>query len=80
MSEKKIYHIIVSTIGGWDLMEEHSTNIIMHYRTKKDLVDQAVDFCKGQNSELVIHDRSGKVEDRRRYGTDLKPPTELFDI
>ncbi len=39
-------------------------------------MDAARDIARNQRSEVVIHDRQGRIRDRDSYGNDPNPPTD----
>ena len=43
---------------------------------KTDAVSYAHDIAKNQHSELIIHDRHGKIMDKDSFGNDPHPPID----
>lgn len=43
--------------------------------TQKEAIKNARSVAKNQRSELVIHNRKGRIRERNTYGRDPYPPT-----
>lgn len=67
---------VVKCEDGWAVRGERNTRATSHHRTQTDAIDAARDIARSQPSELVIHDRQGRIRDRDSYGNDPNPPTD----
>jgi hypothetical protein len=47
-----------------------------HHRTQAEAIDAARDIARNQHSEVVIHDRHGRIRDADSYGNDPNPPRD----
>jgi hypothetical protein len=46
-------------------------------RLKKEAIEIAIDIVKNQKSEVVIHGKDGKIQDKDSYGDDPNPPNDI---
>lgn len=67
---------VVQREDGWAVRGERNTRDTSHHRTQTDAIDAARDIARNQRSEVVIHDRQGRIRDRDSYGNDPNPPTD----
>jgi hypothetical protein len=44
--------------------------------TKKEAVEVAREIARNNHSELVIHGKDGKIQDKDSYGNDPVPPKD----
>lgn len=61
---------------GWAVRGENNTRDTSHHDTQADAIGAARDIARNQRSEVVIHDRQGRIRDRDSYGNDPQPPTD----
>ena len=73
---RKSHHVVPSPQGGWSVRKEGAERATKHFQTKQPAVDYARDIARNQQSELVIHDRNGRVSQVDSYGHDPYPPKE----
>jgi hypothetical protein len=59
---------------GWAVKKEGSDRHTIITATKKEAVTVARDIARNQRSELVIHGRDGRIQDKDSYGNDPNPP------
>jgi Uncharacterized protein conserved in bacteria (DUF2188). len=67
---------VVSRPDGWAVRGEGNERDTSHHRTQADAIDAARDIARNQRSEVVIHDRHGRIRDRDSYGNDPNPPRD----
>lgn len=67
---------VVKREDGWAVRGERNTRDTSHHRTQAEAIDVARDIARTQRSEVVIHDRQGRIRDRDSYGSDPNPPTD----
>jgi hypothetical protein len=75
MAPKKNQHV-VRREDGWAVRGERNTRDTSHHPTQADAIGAARDIARNQRSEVVIHDRQGRIRDRDSYGNDPNPPTD----
>lgn len=56
----------------WVLREENNKKIILSNPTKEEALKKSIQYAKSKRTELEIHKRDGKIQDRRSYGNDPK--------
>jgi hypothetical protein len=72
MSKGKNVHVTPNKNGGWSIKKEHNEKATKVTETKKEAVDIARKISKIENSELVIHDKDGKIQSKDSHGNDPK--------
>lgn len=68
---------IVKAGKGWGVRGENNDRLTFVYETQHKAIDAAVDIAKNQRSDVIIHDRHGKIRDRDSYGNDPCPPRDM---
>lgn len=53
-----------------------NTRDTSHHPTQAEAIGAARDIARKQRSEVVIHDRQGRIRDSDSYGNDPNPPTD----
>ena len=71
---RKEHHVVPSPKGGWDIKKAGGERSIKHFPTKKEAVDIAREISRNQDTELVIHDKKGKIKRKDSHGGDPYPP------
>ena len=61
---------------GWAVKGERSQKFTVITSTKREAVSVARNIAKNNNSELVIHGKDGKIQDKDSYGNDPNPPKD----
>ncbi|MBS1517919.1 MAG: DUF2188 domain-containing protein [Bacteroidetes bacterium] len=75
MKTKKNQHVV--TAGDrWAVRGEKNSRRTRITRTKQEAVERARRIAKNQKTELVIHNRDGKICDKDSYGNDPHPPKD----
>ncbi|MFW6351553.1 MAG: DUF2188 domain-containing protein [Bacteroidota bacterium] len=74
MTKQKSHHVVPNSKGGWDVKKSGSSRASKHTDTKKDAVDAARKMSKNQKTELFIHKKNGKFQNRDSHGNDPYPP------
>lgn len=70
----KTTHVVPNPKGGWDIKQGGGQKASGHFDTKKDTVDRARQISKNQDTELVIHNKDGKISQKNSHGNDPFPP------
>jgi uncharacterized protein YdaT len=73
MSKGKNQHI-VSHPEGWAVQPEGSKKATQVFNTQKEAIAKGKEIAKNQQSELIIHNREGKIREKNTYGNDPHPP------
>ncbi|WP_440216215.1 DUF2188 domain-containing protein [Chromobacterium piscinae] len=68
----KTHHVVPNPEGGWDVKKGGGEKSIKHTDTKQEAVDIARGISKNQQSELVIHNKDGKIGSKDSHGNDPK--------
>ncbi len=67
---------VVPNDGKWQLKRENAARATKTFDTQKEAIAYGRDIAIRQQSELVIHDRHGRIRDKDSYGTDPCPPKD----
>lgn len=76
LKSKKNQHVIPAN-EKWAVKGESNSRRTKITKTKKEAVKRARQIAKNKKSELVIHNRDGKISDKDSYGNDHIPQREL---
>jgi hypothetical protein len=68
----KSHHVVPNPNGGWDVKVGGGEKAIKHTDTKQSAVDIARQISQNQKSELVIHNKDGKIGQKDSHGHDPK--------
>ena len=72
----KNQHIIHKQNSGWIVKGEGNVRPTKILATKQEAIDYGRIIAKNQCSELIIHGRNGKIQDKNSYGNDNCPPRD----
>lgn len=75
VSKGKNQHV-VPHLKGWAVRGEGNRKATKVTRTQKEAIEIAIRIAKNQGSEVVIHDRKGRIRDKDSYGNDPCPPKD----
>lgn len=70
----KNQHVTPHPCGGWQVKGEGNSKATKVTDTKQPAIDAAKTIAQNQQSELVIHGKDGKIQDKNSYGNDPFPP------
>ena len=70
---RKTHHVVPNSEGGWDVKGGGSKRAIKHHERKTDAVDHARGISRNQESELVIHNKDGRISNADSHGNDPYP-------
>ena len=70
----KTQHVVPSKNNGWNVKGEGNTKATKHFDTKKQAIDYARKISNNQKSELVIHNKDGRISQKDSHGHDPYPP------
>lgn len=71
---RKSHHVVPGSGGGWNVKKGGGERASGHFDTKQTAVDRAREISRNQGSELVIHNRDGKISQSDSHGNDNCPP------
>ncbi|MGE4503501.1 MAG: DUF2188 domain-containing protein [Thiomicrospira sp.] len=74
MSKKSTHVVPNSERGGWDIRQSGSERSSGHFETKAEAEKRAREISRNQESELVIHNKDGKIARKDSHGNDPHPP------
>lgn len=70
----KNQHVTPNKNGGWNVKGAGNTKATLNVSTQKEAIKIATSIAKNQKSEVVIHNREGKIREKNSYGNDPYPP------
>lgn len=66
--KKNQLHVVKDPDGGWNVKKPHSERSSSKHDTQQKAIDRAIDQAKNQgNTEVIIHDRDGKIRESNTY-------------
>ncbi len=72
---KKSNHVVPSKKrGGWAVKKSGSAIASKSFDRKEDAVKYGRELSRREKTELYIHKRDGRIQDRNSYGKDPFPP------
>ncbi len=75
MSKKKNQHVIPYG-SGWAVKGEGNKKVTKITKTQKEAIEIAKKIARNQGSEVVIHNKKGRIRDKDSYGNDPYPPKD----
>ncbi|ENE2353954.1 MULTISPECIES: DUF2188 domain-containing protein [Serratia] len=75
MAKGKDQHVTPHA-DGWQVKGEGNSRATVVTNTKKEAIDAARVIARNQESELVIHNRDGKISNSDSHGHDPYPPKD----
>lgn len=67
---------VVKSECGWGVRGENNDRLTSTHRTQGAAINAAIEIAKNRHSDVVIHDRHGRIRDRDSYGNDPCPPRD----
>ena len=74
--QRKEHHVVPNPGGGWNVKKGGSQRASAHRPTKEQAIDRARQISRNQNSELVIHNKDGRISIADSHGHDPCPPKD----
>ena len=65
---------VVAHPGGWAVRGAGSQRASGVFDTQREAISRAREISRNQSSELLIHDRGGRIRARDSHGSDPNPP------
>lgn len=66
------HHVVPNSKGGWDIKKSGSERKSGHFDTKVEAVAKARELSIKAKSELVIHNKDGKIAAKDSHGNDSR--------
>jgi hypothetical protein len=73
---RKSHHVVPAPGGGWNVKKGGAKRSSGHFGRKVDAIDRARVVSQNQNSELIIHNRDGRISGADSHGHDPCPPRD----
>lgn len=68
-------HIVYNDDNNvWQVKKENAEKATKNYETQKEAINAGRDLAKKQESELIIHKKTGEIREKNSYGSDPYPP------
>jgi hypothetical protein len=67
---------VVPANGDWGVRGAGNERLTSRHPTQHEAIDAAREIARHQHSELIIHDREGKIRDADSHGHDPFPPRD----
>lgn len=74
MSNQKSHLVVPNPDGGWDVKKSNAERVSKHCDTKQEAVNEGRKISQNQNTELYIHGKDGKIQQKDSHGNDPCPP------
>ena len=75
MAKQKSHHVVPNHEGGWDVKKAGSERASKHSGTKQEAVEKGRQISQNQGTELYIHGKNGKIQQKDSHGNDPFPPS-----
>lgn len=75
MASKKDVHVVPRP-AGWAVKVEGNSKASSVHSTKSEATNVGRERAKQERSELVIHNKDGKISDSDSFGRDPHPPKD----
>lgn len=69
-------HHVVPSSNGWKVVKGGSDRASGYYPTKQSAIDAGRVISKNQKTELVIHNKNGRISGSDSHGNDPCPPID----
>lgn len=66
----KSTHVVPNAKGGWDIKRSGSPRVLGHFATKREAVARARGLSRRAKTELVIHNKDGRIARKDSHGRD----------
>jgi len=70
----KQHHVVPNSNKGWCVKTENAKKASRCFTTKKEAIDYAREVSRKQKTELIIHNKDGKISQKDSHGNDPFPP------
>lgn len=70
----KNQHVVPAKQGGWNVKGAGNSKATKHFEKKQEAINHARDITRNQDSELIIHNKDGRIAQKDSHGHDPHPP------
>ncbi len=70
----KNQHVLPREGGNWAVKTEGAKRDTKIFENKTKAIEHAKDIAMNKKSELFVHGRTGRIQERNTYGKDKFPP------
>jgi len=74
MMNRKSTHVIPNPSGGWKVTQSGASRATNLFVTRQPAIDRARELSARQHTELVVHNKDGKISGKDSHGHDPYPP------
>jgi len=74
MARRKTTHVVPNKGGGWDVKIGGQKGAASHHRKKETAIGRPRRVSRRRKSELFIHGKDGKIQQKDSHGGDTYPP------
>ncbi|MCB0198065.1 MAG: DUF2188 domain-containing protein [Anaerolineae bacterium] len=75
MAKRKNQHVVKRT-QGWAVVGSGNKKATKVVPTQKEAIELGRQIAKNQRSELIVHDKKGRIRSKDSYGNDPNPPKD----
>ena len=68
---RKTHHVVPSSNGGWNIKRGGAQRSSKHFTTKRPAINAARTISRHQHSELVIHNKNGRISQSNSHFSHL---------
>jgi len=73
---RQTHHVVSNPDGGWDVKRGGGEKASRHFETKQEAIDGGREISRNQGTELIIHNRDGRISQSDSHGNDPCPPKD----
>ena len=70
----KQHHVVPNGKSGWCVKTDKAEKASRCFSNKKDAIDYAREVSRKHGTELIIHNKNGKIAQKDSHGNDPFPP------
>ena len=70
----KNQHVTPHPDGGWQVKSANNSKATVRTSTQKEAINIARSIAQNNHSEVVIHNKQGRIREKNSYGNDPYPP------
>ena len=73
---RQTHHVVSNPDGGWDVKRGGGEKASRHFEPKQEAIDGGREISRNQGTELIIHNRDGRISQSDSHGNDPCPPKD----
>jgi uncharacterized protein YdaT len=73
---RRTHHVVPDPAGGWNVKKGGGARSSVHCDTKQEAIEQGRRISQNQGTELVIHNKDGRIFRTDSHGNDPCPPKD----